>query len=832
MKMLFGLVLATAIWLSGQAGLADDFIVEGKSVDLEEESGEWQTKDGFLTGDGAGSKLVAGKQIGPGDFHVRAELALKGLAKSAAVLKMGGSFFGFAGGHGQLFLTGALFDDASGLAIGEPTDFMTDGKPFVVEAIREGKRLKFLIDGKLVHERDIHDKSIGAIGLMPGRAKMRVRSFSATGHLGEKFEIELSPQYRTKQVAGVEKNRFLAPEIGNPRNSEGDFIELKDGRVLFVYSHFTGGGSDHATGHLAGRYSSDGGRSWTDESVVIVPQSGDFNDMSVSLLRLHDGRIGLFYVRKNSMLDCRPVMRISTDEAKTWSEPVECITDEIGYYVLNNDRVIQLEDGRLIMAVALHNLPEYEEPNWKGHLMCYLSDDEGKTWRRNTTILAPEREDGSRLTAQEPGLVELKDGRLMMFIRSDAGSQMVSYSEDRGETWSEAQPSEMISPVSPATIERIPSTGDLLLAWNNHRDVDAEHKGKRTPFAVAISKDEGKTWTNVRTLEDDVNGWYCYIAMDFVDGHVLLGHCAGDRRRGGLSLTQFTRFPIDWLYEEPDVDAVRVEKDVNYLSGDRTEKMDLYLPPESAGDGPFPAVLIVHGGGWHGGGKAAGREQNIGTELAKAGFVCASIDYQLAEKKEAFTDNLRQVWPGNVQDCMTAVRYLRERAEDYGIDDERIGAIGGSAGGHLVAMLGALSDTDGLDPEGRFAQHSARVQAVVPMYGAHDLKALAVKRGIWESLSNEDKELCRVGSPVTYLDEEDPPLLILHGTEDALVPVEQSELLQAAAEAKGVNSELKIIEGAPHSFHLQPKQEDLRERVIGFFDEHLKRGGQEDESLN
>lgn len=559
--MLFRVVLALTVCLLGQTVLADEFIRDGKSVDLEEQSVEWENRDGFLTSEAAGGKLVAGKQIGPGDFHVKAELALEGLAKSAAVLKLGGSYFGFAGSHGKIFLTGALFDDAKGTAIGEPTDFMTDAKPFVVEAIREGKRLKFLIDGKLVHERDIHDKAIGEVGLMPGRATMKVRSFSATGSLGEKFEIPLSPPYRVKQVAGVEKNRLLPPGPGNARNSEGDFIELKDGRVLFVYTHFTGGGSDHAAGHLAGRFSSDGGHSWTEEDVVIVPQSGGFNDMSVSLLRLQDGRIALFYVRKNSLLDCRPVMRISTDEAKSWSEPIECITDEIGYYVLNNDRVIQLEDGRLIMAVALHNTADYEEPNWKGHVMCYLSDDAGKTWRRNTTILAPEKADGSRWIAQEPGLVELKDGRLMMFIRSNAGSQLVSHSEDRGETWSEAQPSEIISPVSPATIERIPGTGDLLLAWNNHRDVDAEHKGKRTPFAVAISKDEGKTWTHVRTLEDDPNGWYCYIAMDFVDGHVLLGHCAGDRRSGGLNLTQITRFPIDWLYNDADAEVVGAEKE-------------------------------------------------------------------------------------------------------------------------------------------------------------------------------------------------------------------------------------------------------------------------------
>jgi len=361
--------------------------------------------------------------------------------------------------------------------------------------------------------------------------------------------LKLDPPYVVKEVAGVVKNRLLPPRPGNARNSEGDFMQLQDGRVLFVYSHFTGGGSDHAAGHLAGRYSSDGGLTWTKEDVVILPQGGAFNDMSVSLLRLHNGNIALFYARKNSMFDCRPVMRISTDEGQSWGDPIECISDEIGYYVLNNDRVIQLRDGRLIMAVSLHNLKSYAKPNWKGHIMCYLSDDSGATWRRNETVLAPVDEQGKRLIAQEPGLVELKDGRLMMFIRSDAGSQLLSYSQDRGETWAEAKRSNIISPVSPATIERIPSTGDLLLVWNNHENVDEKHRGKRTPLCVAISRDEGKTWTSVRTLEDDPNGWYCYIAMDFINGRVLLGHCAGDRRTGGLNLTQITSFPVEWLYE-------------------------------------------------------------------------------------------------------------------------------------------------------------------------------------------------------------------------------------------------------------------------------------------
>lgn len=346
-----------------------------------------------------------------------------------------------------------------------------------------------------------------------------------------------------KQLAGVDRICLLPPGDGNPRNSEGDFIALKDGRILFVYSHFTGGGSDHAAAHLAGRYSSDGGRTWTKEDVVIVPREGGFNVMSVSLLRLQDGRIALFYLRKNSLVDCRPMMRVSRDEGQTWSEPVLCI-DEVGYNVLNNDRAVQLSTGRIILPVALHNTPAQNKFDGRGVISCHFSDDQGRTWRQSKTA-----QQGEKLTLQEPGLVQLKDDRLMMFCRTTHGSQYVSYSTDWGDTWSPLEPSNIISPCSPATIERIPSTGDLLLVWNDHARIDASLRGKRTPLNAAISTDEGQTWKNVKTLEDDRNGWYCYIAADFVGDHVLLGHCAGDRRTGGLNATQITRIPVEWLYE-------------------------------------------------------------------------------------------------------------------------------------------------------------------------------------------------------------------------------------------------------------------------------------------
>jgi len=344
--------------------------------------------------------------------------------------------------------------------------------------------------------------------------------------------------------AGKEVVLSLAPSEDNPRNSEGSFVTLKDGRILFVYTHFTGGTSDHANAFLAGRYSEDGGKTWTTEDEVILSNDeGDMNIMSVSLLRLQNGDIALFYIQKNSLSDARARMRISKDEAKTWSEPTLCVSDRVGYFVLNNDRVIQLDNGRLLMPVSLHQTPDTEWSN-TGRIWNYYSDDKGKTWTPSEEVANPDS-----VMLQEPGVVALQDGRIMMFLRNDSGVQYLSYSEDEGETWSPAEPSDIKSPVSPASIKRIPSTGDLLMVWNNNGGENEAIAGKRTPFNVAVSKDEGKTWEHIKTIEDDSDGWYCYTAIAFAGNHALLGHCAGNRSAGtGLAVTHITRLDLDWVY--------------------------------------------------------------------------------------------------------------------------------------------------------------------------------------------------------------------------------------------------------------------------------------------
>lgn len=333
----------------------------------------------------------------------------------------------------------------------------------------------------------------------------------------------------------------LPPGIDNPRNSEGTFITLKGGRILFLYTHFTGkSGGDHAPAYLAARSSSDGGRTWTKEDRVVVRNEGAMNIMSASLLRLRNNQIALFYLLKNSERDCRPVIRLSRDEGETWSAPAHLITDKVGYYVLNNDRVIQLKSGRLVAPLA-----------WNNKVLCCLSDDDGKTWRLNTGGPVDGGDAaGRRVILQEPGAVELKDGRVMLFIRTDQGCQYLAFSKDGGETLSKPEPSQLFSPKSPASIKRIPSTGDLLLAWNDHADIPltfslhGQPQGTRVPLSTAISKDDGKTWQNVKRLEGNPAGWYCYIALDFAGDAALLGYCA----MGANAHSRVTRVPVSWLY--------------------------------------------------------------------------------------------------------------------------------------------------------------------------------------------------------------------------------------------------------------------------------------------
>lgn len=309
----------------------------------------------------------------------------------------------------------------------------------------------------------------------------------------------------------------------NPRNSEGDFITLANGRIYYVYTRFTGDSYlDDAPAYLASRFSDDDGKTWSAEDVQVIAREGKANVMSVSLLRLQNGEIALFYLKKNAITDCKPMVRFSSDECATWTEPIACIPDQDGYFVVNNNRIVQLASGRLIMPVSQHLVKgneRWDEEEEMGHLYAYISDDNGKTWRAGNEVNNP-----NRVIHQEPGVVELTDGKLMMFIRTNAGVQYKSYSADEGENWSASEPSGLHSPQSPASIVQVPDSGKQLVVWNNNNGDNPIIKGKRTPLQLAVSEDNMVSWDNNLIIEDNPDGSFCYTAIHFTEKSVLLGY--------------------------------------------------------------------------------------------------------------------------------------------------------------------------------------------------------------------------------------------------------------------------------------------------------------------
>ena len=318
------------------------------------------------------------------------------------------------------------------------------------------------------------------------------------------------------------------------------------------------------------------------------------------------------------------------------------------------------------------------------------------------------------------------------------------------------------------------------------------------------------------------------VAKDLPPGkHSMLVTVAGRKSADAtdrlVHLVDLIGSETETIDPESGPSAVRIERDVAYLSAERAEKADLYLPPKLEPGKTYPGIVIIHGGGWVGGDKGDIREVNIGTTLASHGYVCISVNYLLVNKKTPS-------FPQNIQDCKQAVRWLRKNADRLQLSADRIGAIGGSAGGHLAALLATSGPETGIDPM-EDAGISCRVQAVVPMYphcassweaGVGVKHGVITRLGMFSQMQADAPKLWNSGSPIKQLSEDDPPMLILHGTLDTTTPLNQSTRLYEAAKKLGVPCELILIEGAGHSFTLQPTQRDLRPDVIRFFDKYLK----------
>jgi acetyl esterase/lipase len=265
--------------------------------------------------------------------------------------------------------------------------------------------------------------------------------------------------------------------------------------------------------------------------------------------------------------------------------------------------------------------------------------------------------------------------------------------------------------------------------------------------------------------------------------------------------------------------GVKVLRDLAYVeNGHERQKLDLYLPEQATG--PLPLIVWVHGGGWRGGNK----DHCPAAPLVSKGFAAASINYRLSQHAK---------FPAQIEDCKAAIRWLRANASNYHLDPNHIGAWGASAGGHLVALLGTTGDSNAFPSHGPNANQSSKVQAVCDWFGPTDflhLVPLTSKPNNPVALLlggpvQENKEKAAQASPITYVAKGDPPFLIMHGDQDNVVPVTQSEEFTDALKKAGVEVTLRVLEGAGHGGPAFNSPEN-RKLIEEFFVKHLKKNSQ------
>lgn len=268
--------------------------------------------------------------------------------------------------------------------------------------------------------------------------------------------------------------------------------------------------------------------------------------------------------------------------------------------------------------------------------------------------------------------------------------------------------------------------------------------------------------------------------------------------------------------------AGTVERGITYCTMDGVPlTMDVYYPL-TVGE-PAPVVIYVHGGGWVEGSKDS-LPSVVGVDaLQAAGYLTVSVDYRLAPQHK---------FPAMIEDVKCAVRHLRARADSYNLDPDRFGAIGASAGGHLVSLLGLTDDNSDFDV-GEYLAYSSRVQAVVDLFGPSNLAPEYARKLFFDpeevfGVADGNDRIFFDASPVNYVTSDDPPFLIFHGNQDTTVPPLQSKMLFKALQAEGIPVELIPIRKAGHNLlpsgqePISPSLEEIEAKIMLFWEQNLK----------
>ena len=337
---------------------------------------------------------------------------------------------------------------------------------------------------------------------------------------------------------------FLEAKGDNPRNGEGSFLRIDENTIMYAYTKYEGEDwNDHCPADICALYSYDDGESWQDEKMIVKHDST--NVMSASCLRFGNGDIGVFYLKKeHATCSCIMYLVRSTDNGKTWSEPIRCINED-RYFVIKNDRVIMLQNGRILIPANCHPLndnppiPGKFNINNVATLNIFASDDDGYSWYKlSGGIEMPEKESGSGL--QESGLFQRESGEIVAWSRTDMGFQYECVSCDDGKTWSTPHPKKFFtSPLSPMSMKKV--CGDKVVAIFNPtpsytaRELADPRTWGRTPYVCAVSGDDGCKFDKIFCLEDDETNGYCYDAIFDGGDYILVAYYHSNNSVGCLN---------------------------------------------------------------------------------------------------------------------------------------------------------------------------------------------------------------------------------------------------------------------------------------------------------
>ena len=282
-----------------------------------------------------------------------------------------------------------------------------------------------------------------------------------------------------------------------------------------------------------------------------------------------------------------------------------------------------------------------------------------------------------------------------------------------------------------------------------------------------------------------------------------------------------------------DKSQISVRKGIVYTSaGGETLRLDLAVPKTP---GPHPVVVCLHGGAWKFGDRSELSRTPLDPELNKMSHGLSMIEGLAARGFAAATVDYRNVprctFPAPLEDCKTAVRFLRAKAKEYDLDGSRVAALGFSAGGHLAALLGLTDSSAGFDGTA-YSDQSSKVNCVVDLFGPTDLTLYAVSEGLNAGFmvpllgpkAKEGTDLHKKASPINYVTKDAPPFLVVHGTVDFIVPIIHSERLVAKLKACGDECEFVKVSGKGHGWSGEAARETT-ETVTKFLKAHLVSGG-------